>query len=397
MWLILRRVIALAEMIGLPRAAMAVGSLQDSLGATSHAASPGAILMVQRAQKAEVWISICAIDRVTSMMWSLPLATRNFPLPKPPILDSHGKVIPQSFLYSLADIASRILELDDLYSSGRPLPELSSGVKAIDQELQNLISLTPKDWWKIDWSEMSIYAPLQYWHQYLTVRTHLQHAMTYGEGQQLDFSSFVTCFNASDGLARRYISLRPLLPAGLFANWVIDLQACTAAVFLLLASYRITHNTSSCPQVVNVAFSTDLVNQVMLVMESAAERVGGDFTHTGADALRSLSLLLQQPQGSESQRITLNLPLVGRIHVSRKSYVAKTLPSQLNRAATQSEPQQPRQPLSSDGSSPVSLAMPFVSLDLDMMESLSYSMEIPENYPFLTDEAFETEQWLTWT
>lgn len=397
MWLILRRVIALAEMIGLPRAAMAVASFQESLGATSYAASPGANLLVQRAKKAEVWISICAIDRITSMMWSLPLATKNFPLPKPPILDSHAKVIPQSFLYSLADIASRILELDDLCSSGRPLTEVSSGVETIDQELQNLISLTPKDWWKIDWSEMSIYAPLQYWHQYLTVRTHLHHAMTYGEGQQLAFSSFVTCFNASDELARRYISLRPLLPAGLFANWVIDLQAFTAAVFLLLASYRITHKTGSFPQVVNVVFSTDLVNQVMLVMESAAERVGGDFTHTGADALRSLSLLLQQPQESESQTITLNLPLVGRIHVSRKSHVAKTLPSQPHRATTQPEPQQPRQRPSSDGSSPACPAMPYGSSDLDMTESLSYSMEIPENYPFLTDEPFECEQWLTWT
>jgi hypothetical protein len=353
--------------------------------------------MVQRAQKAEVWISICAIDRITSMMWALPLATRNFPLPKPPILDPHGKFIPQSFLYSLAEIASRILELDDLYSSGRPLPELSSGVNAIDQELQNLISLTPKDWWKIEWSEMSIHAPLQYCHQYLTVRTHLQHAMTYDEGQQLAFSSFVTCFNASDELARRYISLRPLLPAGLFANWVIDLQAFTAAVFLLLTSYRITHNTGLCPQGVNVAFSTDLVDQVMLVMDSADERVGGDFTHAGADALRSLSLLLQQPQESESQRITLKLPLVGRIHVSRKSYVDKTLPGQHDRAATQPEPQKPGQSLSSDGSSTLSLAMPDVSSDLDMTEFLSYSMEMQEINPFLTDDAFETEQWLTWT
>jgi len=366
MWLLLRRVIALAELIGLPRASIA----SPSLGG-------------RRGQKAEVWEAICAIDRISSIMWSLPLATAHYPLPKPPLIDSEGHVRPQAYLYHLADIASRVLELDHISSSGRPLTELFNAVIGTDQELTSLARLAPKSWWKIHWSELSIDALLQHWHQYLTVRTHLQLALTYDEDQRFAFD-FITCLDACQELARRYISLRPILPAGFFVNRVIDLQAFTAAVFLLLARSRTARGSGTFPHAVDLDFT--IVDQVVHVMETAADRAGGEFAHQAADAVRSLSSLLQEPQMSESQKITLSLPLAGKIHVSRKSDAAKSVPP----------PQRPRPTTSGDGSDLASQTMPFRSSELDL-NSLSYSIEVPENYSFLTDEAFGTEQWLTWT
>ena len=326
------------------------------------------------------------------MMWSLPLATVEYPLPKRPILDSQGQVNPQSYLYGLADIASRVIELDKIYSSGRPLSELSNAVIGTDRELRSLASLTPQNWQKTHWPQLSIDALLQYWHQYLTVRTHLQLALNYKESQQLTFN-FITCLDACQELARRYVSMRPILPAGFFANWVIDLQAFTATVFLLLASYGTTPDSGTLSQAVDVNGILGVVDQAVQMMGFAASRVRGEIARQAADAIRSLSSLLQQPQSYKSQKITLSLPLVGIIHVSRKSHAASSIPEQ---SYPSQQPQSSRQATtSSDTSHPTAPAMSFGSPDLNSMDSLTCLMEIPESYPFLTDETSGSEQWLT--
>jgi hypothetical protein len=398
MWLLTRRVIALAELIGLPRASMALASHQESLAGTPGVAQSGASPspIGSPRHKAEVWESICAVDRMISMMWSLPLATVNYPLPKRPIVHSQGQVNPQSYLYNLVDISSRVLELDNIYSSGKALMDLFNAVIVTDQQLRSLASLTPKSWWKINWRELSIDAVLQYWHQYITVRTHLQLALKYDEGQEFAFN-FITCLDACQELAKRYISLRPILPAGFFPNRVIDLQAFTATVFLLLACYRTTRGSGTFLQAVDVNVITGLVNQVVQMMGLAADRAGGDFARQAADAIRSLSSLLQRPQTSDSQKITLNLALVGKIHVSRKSCAARAVPNHSCPTPSQQPQESWQTDTSADDAIPSGQTMAFGSLDLDLMDSLSYSMEIPENYPLLADETFGTEQWLTWT
>jgi len=228
------------------------------------------------------------------------------------------------------------------------------------------------------------------------VRTHLQLALKYDEGQQFAFN-FIACLDACQELAKRYVSMRPILPAGFFANRVIDLQAFTATVFLLLASYRTTGSPGHSAQSDRPNVTTGLVDQVVRMMEFAADRTGGRFAHQAADAIRSLSLLLQQPQTSESQKMTLSLPLMGRIHVSRKSHAASIVPKQPYPTPSQ-QPQDPWQTVyASDGSTSNAQELSFRCSDLNVMDSLSYSVEFPENYPFLTDETFGDEQWLTWT
>ncbi len=336
------------------------------------------------------------------MMWSLPVGTVNYPLPKRPLLDSQGGVDQQSYLYRLADIGTRVLELDNIYSSGKPFMEFFNAVISTDQELRSLVSLTPKSWWKIQWSDLATDAFLQYWHQYLTVRTHLQLALKYDERPELAFN-FITCLDASQELARRYISLRPILPIGFFTNRVIDLQAFTAAIFLLLTSFRTVSGSDALLQAVDTTLTTSLLDRVVQVMEYAADRVEGDFAHQAADSIRSLRSLLQQPQASELQEITLNLALIGKIHVYRKPYATKSVQNQLIPTASQ-QPLGLWQPaVSVDGFNTVAPASypaqapVFGSSDLEMANSLSYSFEIPETYPFFTDETIGTEQWLTWT
>jgi hypothetical protein len=98
-------------------------------------------------------------------MWSLPLATANFPLPKLQVTDANGKVRPHAFTYKLAEIASRIHGLENLHYSGKPLMELVNAVMVTDLELRTISRLVPKAWWNLTLGqELTAPVILQYWH-----------------------------------------------------------------------------------------------------------------------------------------------------------------------------------------------------------------------------------------
>ncbi|CAO2655476.1 Nn.00g105400.m01.CDS01 [Neocucurbitaria sp. VM-36] len=390
MWVQSRRVIALAELLGLPRAATALASL-ESMELTSPASH-----ISRLKQRAQAWESLCAIDRVTSMLCSLPLATGNYPLPKRPLIDSLGKVNAQAYIYSLAGIASRVLELDGMKSARKPLSELFNAVMRTDHELGSLASFPGKDWWNMKPStDFSIDIVLQYWHKYFIVRTHLQLALTYdGQNEQFAFN-FITCLNACQEVAGRYLSLRPAIPTGFFANWVIDMQAFTSAVFLQLASYRITHISGAgrFSHGFDVKIVADLIDQVVKTMESSTGRTGGDFAQQAASVIRSLDSLFQRPHVPESQRISLSLPLIGTIQISRRSYSKanfSTGQSVSPLTMTHTQPQISGNETSFLNSSAAFASQPnaYTSDTMDLMDSFTYSMEFPESYPFLADDNF---------
>lgn len=329
-----------------------------------------------------LWECICAVDRMTSMMWSLPSATAEHSLRKRPIVDARGRVNPQSYLYTLADIASRILEVDNIYFSGRPLPELANAVTGVDRELRLLAGLTPESWEQAGETSLSIDLLLKYWHQYFTLRTHLQLALSHSPGTPFPIS-FQTCLEACRQVAHRYVSIRPLLPGGFFAR-VIDLQAFTAAIFLLLAGHRYS------------SASEGLLLAVERVMKSAAARVGGNVTQQAADAIHSLSTLLRQKQSSRSQEIILRLPLVGRIRVSRRMGVTESRPG----VAASDGSVQPADPWPVPNAGPSQLNAEAGLSEiadgqlLNSMESFSYLMEMPDTF---ADEFAESDRWLTYT
>jgi hypothetical protein len=387
-WLLKNRAIALGELIGLPPTSTnTAASRKQELG--DVAASP-----TNKSQKLrdETWGSICAVDRIMSIMWSLPLATSNFSLPKRPAFNDQGQLNAQAYLYRMADIASRVLELDNMYASGKPLAELVGPVMETDKELRLLAGLAPKGWHKIYWPQLSIDPILQYWHQYLTARTHLQLALKYYEGQEFAFN-FVACLDACQELVKRYTSMRLLLPPGFFANQVMDLQAFTGTIFLLLAGYRNTRGSGASLLTVDVDVTSNLVDQAVRTMDFAADQVAGDFARQAAVGVRSLNTLLQQQQVGEPQQITLNLALVGRIHVSRKPST-KAIPNTSYPGPAQPPDASWQTTALNEESAPAAQMMPFRASEGDLMDSLSYSMEIQENLPFLMDD---TEQWLTWT
>jgi hypothetical protein len=394
-WLTLRRVIAVAELIGLPRAAAALqrnpGS--QSLSAHEQCEPYGGDASCEQREKAQVWESICAIDRVMSMMWSLPIATASFPLPVRPILDNQGEVILQTFLHRLANIASKVLELDDVYVQDKPASDVLGMVMSLDEELQVVFNAPGKDWWMESPSLVTPAALFQYWHSYLIIRTHLRLALAYDHDQRFLYN-FMSCLSACQLHCKRYVALRPLLPTGFFANSIVDLQALSAIVFLLLVANKSAMGTSAMASwhSMDTQQSRALIDEAIQAMEQASVRTGSQSALHGVQAIRSLRSLLEQPSSAEPQKVSLLLPLIGRIHVSRKSVGSgqqqHPMQSPINRESGLTR--DPPGGYSTDTTGPSYLSHEFLN-------TLSCSMEVPEDYSFFTDQSFGTEQWLSWT
>lgn len=84
LWLMLRRLIALAELIGLPRAASQLSSASTASGVYGS----------RREAAAAVWESICVVDRIVGLMFNLPLGTaaHGFPL-RESVTSPEGEII----------------------------------------------------------------------------------------------------------------------------------------------------------------------------------------------------------------------------------------------------------------------------------------------------------------
>lgn len=328
------------------------------------------------------------------MMWSLPVATSSFPLPARSFIDTQGEVILQAFIYRLANIASRVLELDGVYIQDKPVPDLLSAVMSTDQDLQAVAKAPAKSWWMESPSVLCPAALFQYWHSYLTIRTHLRLALAYDQDQRFLYN-FISCLSACQTHTKRYIALRPLLPAGFFANSIIDLQAFSAIVFLMLSANKSAAAPSAAASrhIMTPEQTHSLVDEAIQAMERASSRTRSHSALHGLEAIKSLRCLIEQPNSNEPQKASLLLPMIGKIHVSRKSGRSGQQHQSLQSPSSRGPEYSLQDP---PGGYSVEITGPNY-LGPEMLNTLSYSMEVPEDYTFFTDQDFGTEQWLSWT
>lgn len=300
MWIRVRRVISFAELIGLP--------LQASKSLNGEATE-------QQFAAAETWESICVVDRLLSTMFNLPAATKAYSVQHSDLI-SDGKVNVRNYISRLTDIVLNVQELDIEGASDKSGFEQLSKVFAVDEKFRELAEMTPAEWWNVSEDHMIPERLAQYWHNYFTVRTHLRLAMADDASGRYRLS-YNTCVSASQNMAWRYIDLRPLLPSGFFACRVLDLQILTAAVFLLLDSSKPVLPQAQVLQQANA--SSNVVEKLMTALESASRKAGGDFAEKALVALRSLKTLMQAPLDNDNgKEMTLKLPLIGKIAVTRK-------------------------------------------------------------------------------
>ena len=250
------------------------------------------------------------------MMFNLPSATKSYPSLHTSVISDSGSVNVQAYIGRLTDIALNVQDLDNAPSSERPGFEQVAKVFAVDEKLRSLAESTPTAWWTPSIMYMTAERLVQFWHHYFTVRTHLRLALADDESGRFRLN-YNTCLSASQNMARRYIDLRPLLPAGFFACKTTDLQILTAAIFLTFDTSKVDavstqNNPQSNP-------SATLAAQLVDAMAAASERAGGEVAGKAVVALQSLQSLMGRPPSEAAQKeMTFNLPMLGKISVTRK-------------------------------------------------------------------------------
>lgn len=387
-WLSIRRTIALAEIIGLPRASVYASSADRS----------GKPALTRRGQTREVagaslWQAACTMDRLAGCMFGLHITTRMYPLPTDRPVFVGAQLVPQAYFCRLADIAGKIPVLDELYAKGQPSLQVCEMVSNIDRELRELANLAPNSWWDLDPNQKSVTPDrvFQYFHQYFTARVHLQLALK-NDGSTTYAYSHRVCTEACRNMAVRYAILRPRVLGGFFPVRVFDLQALTAAIFLLHICYG--PGSSQEIEATRTPPSHVLIQQIVDSMDSVSEGKQGHFAQEAAHTIRSLSALLSNNYTTDSRYVSLRVPLLGRIHVSRQDAKPKPAEQLAGSFAMQSQAYGTYDanslPLLQSGST--ANAMP---LNAVANSPHRWSMEISEVVPFLTDDAHAPDQWLT--
>lgn len=281
-------------------------------------------------------------------------------------------------------------EIDDAYVSKAPDSEVFEKVFKAEQFLKSLAAMTPQSWWRLGPNSEATDHILQYWYTYSTIRTHLQLALRNGTDSTHVYS-YVACTQACTDLAQRYIGLRGLLPSAFFAGRVLDLQVMTAAVFLLFTSHQATSSNTLSNQGSTSPSPTELVERILELMDSVADKVGGDFGGQAAKAIRALNDLLNRPTQVDSQNLTLKIPLLGKISVNRSTAGEDTKTRNISRNGTPANGyQQVPQSGTSNQMDPNFMMMPSVD-----PSDFSWYMDFQNNFPISTDSAFEIDQWLS--
>ncbi|KAK3710984.1 hypothetical protein LTR37_010005 [Vermiconidia calcicola] len=397
LWLMLRRVTAFAELIGLPRAAQRADSTNDQ----SLLANDCSGYWTKVNSAAATWKSICAIDRVVGVMFNLPVGTKAYGFPAPlTVMSAQGQVIPGEYNSYLAIIGSKVQEIDDAYISQRPETELIEKVFKAEQELRSLSGMTPGNWWILDSKSPLTDHVLQYWYHYMVVRTHLQLALRNGSDSQYMYS-FLACSQAARAMAVRYVTLRNLLPPGFFAGRVLDLQALTGAVFLLYNSQTVTAKQSLETLSANDQPPQELVREMVRTMRSVSDQANGGFARQAVAAICALEELLNRPGQSSSHNLSLRIPMLGKINVNRHLKTAQNAAAALTAkhaagGPTQSTMAPPTQHPSWQAPQVHEQPTDYGASAIESNDLLSWSMDLMmDDFQSFPDVGFGNDPWLS--
>lgn len=302
-WLTLRKVIAVAELIGLPRAARQ-SAAQDVIDGSKVAFHD---------PKAALWVSICTVERVASILHNFPCATQRYvgTMNQPLILN--GVVYPPTFLLRLSNLAIRIQELDELNFSTHSGIDIYAAVLKLDSDWRQLEAEVPRHWWTLP-GQIGTSHLLQFWHSCIGMRMHLPLMLRRDPREEYSYSRHAG-LQACRRVAELWEILRRDLPSGFFFCRVIDLQAFTAGIVLMLSRER-AHRARGAGAKTEVAeMQLTVERMVELMEEKSKDPVGSDIAGEAAAGMRSLAALLAEDGSGGTLKLTV--PLLGKVHIRR--------------------------------------------------------------------------------
>lgn len=322
-WLTLRRIIALAELAGLPQANDELLRISNTRDGNMRTQTDQEALKL----KADVWEAICATDRNFSMMLNFPAGTARYRFPRDNSIWRDGQVSPQAYNYQLSNICAAIFEIDESYVRGSSHAESYEKVLSADRQLRALAALAPKAWWQDSEGASLDHLLVKFWHCYIMARAHLRPGTMNDFDEQYAYSR-TACRDACYNAVRRLPMLRESIPSGFFVCRVIDVQAFTTATFLLLSS-RPTRQ----PQIPDTTVDSHTMGCIQSIIDclnKVSDQAGSDLAREAKTALTSLLALFQSQNPSQSRSLRLQIPLLGKIHIRGFSAASATQKTSVN-------------------------------------------------------------------
>nr|POE48975.1 putative transcription factor gsfr1 [Quercus suber] len=301
-WLTFRRVVAVAELIGLPQAN---DTIMHASGTSNKPAEK--LLMV----KADLWEAICATDRNFALMLNLPIGTARYHFPRNQSIWRNGNVSPQAYNYLLSNICATVFDIDEAYLRGGSDATCYEKVLSADRQLRALATSAPRLWW--DHNEGAPLPDLlvKFWHNYIMARVHLRPGMMNDFDEQYEYSRSA-CRTACENTVRRFPGFRASIPSGFFVCQVIDVQVFTAATFLLLSGNvsQQGNNLKIVPEIIHI------VQQVIDCFASVSHQAGSGLAREAMSALTSLMAIAQGKRFGEATSLSLQIPMLGKVHIT---------------------------------------------------------------------------------
>jgi hypothetical protein len=313
-WLRLRHFIAVAELMGLPNACQAAQSNQGN-GSDEYE------ILLQRAQ---LWQSLCSADGLSGVVLNLPPSINAHQRPKAQKLVVDGVIQPRAYISRLIEITARIQYRDNTNMTQESIAELYASALEHDRELRVLASQTPKSWWTRSVDHVKPDHIVQFLHCCISMRVHLFFAMRKDPNEEYVYSR-LTCRDACESITERYQFLRRELPSGIFIARRLDLQAFIATIILLLTSHSLPSTELPDLRINKVNVDNVVTRVIDLMNEKSKDTTGSRFAQHCVNSISSLKELLQEDgEDSNMQKLTLKIPLLGKVHIQRNSHRSRT-------------------------------------------------------------------------
>ncbi len=310
-WLLTQRAMALGQLLGLHRKALRPASVDDSA--------------LSRRQR-YLWWDLYQCDQFLSLLLGLPYSARDQLLESswgvPP---EHGPEYSRHYRNRLAVISGRITDLTQ-----RLEPPTLAAMDEVDKELDRLVASTPEGWWETDpvrTCETAAYFErimTQLWHLHIKLMLHLPFMLRSATDSRYAYSKRV-CLSAARAMIKRYGLLRMEATGASYYCKILDFEAFTATVILLLELLGGDHTPSSAAAAAESAETSeqadwDDVDRMIGLLRLSARQPGS------VVALQSLKVLetlrTGRDRGSDfhdGKSVKLVVPFLGTITIGRAS------------------------------------------------------------------------------
>jgi hypothetical protein len=204
-----------------------------------------------------------------------------------------------------------------------------SNTHEIDEKLGSLARQMPPTWWEIptsivDGSIEEVGSQLerilcQIWHFELETLAHLPFMLRAATDRRYDYSR-ISCLSASRNLIKRWMSIRKARSM-IFVNTLIEFQAFTAAITVLLGLLGSTPPTTDPIVLKERSEDLQLVETVVQILEELKQRGAGVLVvNQGISVIRTLQGVLRN-EGNSSGNLRLEIQHFGTITISRSGNV----------------------------------------------------------------------------